>query len=131
MVFVNLVVQDLPAEKAFFETLGLSFNPQFTNDEAACMVVNDRAFFMIHTPGSMARFSSLPASDPRTHVSAIFALSADSRADVDRIADLALASGGTAYNPVSDLGFMYLRSFRDPNGHPWEVFWMDPGNVQS
>lgn len=130
MLFVNLVVGDVARSRAFFEGLGLTFNPQFTSDEAGCMVVSDLAFVMLHTPASMARFASVPAADPRAVVAGIYALSAADRAEVDALADRALATGGTPYNPPQDHGFMYLRSFRDPDGHPWEVFWMDQGHVQ-
>lgn len=130
MLFVNLVVADLPRSMAFFRALGLDFNPQFTNEEAACLVVSDAAFVMLHTPGSMKRFTSKPGCDTATHTAGIYAVSAESRAEVDRCADAAAAAGAPAFNPPMDLGFMYLRSFLDPDGYPWEVFWMDPGHVQ-
>lgn len=128
-LFVNLVVTDLPRARAFFEGLGLHFNPQFSGEEAACLVVSDQAFFMLHTPPSMQRFTALPPADPRSTVAGIYAISVDSRDEVDRLSDRALASGGAACNPPMDHGFMYLRSFRDPDGHPWELFWMDPAHV--
>jgi predicted lactoylglutathione lyase len=130
MLFLNLVVGDLARSRAFFEGLGLSFNPQFTSDEAGCMVVSELAFVMLHSPASMARFSALPPADPRAAISGIYALSASSRAEVDALADQALATGGAPCNPPQDHGFMYLRSFRDPDGHPWEVFWMNQAHVQ-
>lgn len=129
-LFVNIVVHDLPRSRTFFEGLGMTFNAQFSNEEAACMVVSDAAFFMLHTPPSMRRFSSLPPADPRTHVSDIYAFSVGSREEVDTIADRALATGGAPNNPPMDHGFMYLRSFLDPDGHPWEVLWMNPAHVQ-
>ena len=129
-IFVNLVVSDLPRARAFFEALGMHFNPQFSSDEAACLVISEHAYFMLHTPPSMQRFSSLPPVDPHAWMSGIYAFSAADRGEVDRIADTALRSGGSACNPPMDHGFMYLRSFCDPDGHPWEVFWMDPAHVQ-
>lgn len=130
MLFVNLVVSDLPRSKAFFHALGFEFNPQFTNDEAACLVVSEAAFFMLHSPGSMQRFTPKPGCDNATHTAGIYAVSAASRAEVDQFADAAAAAGAPPFNPPMDLGFMYLRSFLDPDGYPWEVFWMDPGHVQ-
>lgn len=121
MLFVNIVVSDLPRSKAFFSAIGFTFNPQFTNDEAACMVVSD----------SMKRFTPKPACQNATHTGGIYAVSAGSRAEVDRVADAAGAAGAGTFNPPMDLGFMYLRSFLDPDGHPWEVVWMDPANVQA
>lgn len=128
-IFVNLVVADLPRSRSFFEAIGLSFNPQFSNDEAACLVISDQAFFMLHTPPSILRFSPKPSCNHQTHLAGIFAFSVGSRAEVDRVADLALASGGLPNTPPMDQGFMYLRSFLDPDGHNWEVFWMDAGGV--
>ncbi len=129
-IFVNIVVSDLPRSKTFFEKLGFTFNPQFTNDEAAAMVVNDDAFFMIHTPVSMQRFTPKPPCDLSTHLGAIYAFSVNSRAEVDQIADLAQAAGGKQAADPQDMGFMYYRSFLDPDGHYWEVLWMDPAAVQ-
>lgn len=124
-IFVNLIVADLPRSKSFFEAIGFHFNPQFTSDEAACMVVSDDAYFMLHTPGSMKRFSPKPAPDHATHLSGIFAFSVGGRDEVDRVAEAAFAAGATPFNPPTDHGFMYLRSFLDPDGQSWEVFWMD------
>ena len=129
-LFVNLVVSDLPRARAFFERLGLTVNLQFSNDDAACLVLSEHAFFMLHTPASMQRFSSLPPGDPRAQVSGIYAFSVADRHEVDVLADRALEAGGSVCNPPMDHGFMYLRSFLDPDGHPWEVFWMDPAHVQ-
>lgn len=130
-IFVNLVVSDLPRTRAFFEQLGMTFNPQFSNDEAACMVVSELGYFMLHTPPSMARFTALPPGDPRTTMTGIYAFSVNSREEVDQIGDRALAAGAGTFNPPMDHGFMYLRSFRDPDGHAWEVFWMNPEHVQA
>ena len=128
-LFVNIVVSDLPRSMAFFRALGLTFNPQFTNEAGACMVVSDEAFFMLHTPTSMARFTAKPACDLATHTGGIYALAVGSRAEVDQVAGAAEAVGAGVFNPPTDLGFMYLRSFLDPDGHPWEVFWMDPAHA--
>ena len=130
-IFVNLVVSDLPRARAFFEALGMHFNPQFSSDEAACLVISEHAYFMLHTPPSMKRFTPLPPADPRSHVTGIYAFSVPDREEVDHIADAAEAAGAGPFNPPTDHGFMYLRSFRDPDGHPWEVFWMNPAHLQS
>lgn len=129
-LFVNMVISDLPRTRAFFEGLGFSFNPQFSNDEAACMVVSDKAFFMMHTPNSMKRFNQDPPADPRTTVTALYAFSVGSREEVAQVADKALATGGSAAGEPQDYGFMCQRSFRDPDGHYWEIVWMDPAHVQ-
>ena len=128
-IFVNFVVADLERSMAFYSGLGFTFNPMFTSAEAACMVINDDAFFMVPTPGSMQRFTPKPPVDPRTHLGAIFAFSADSRAEVDAIADRAAATGGATNGPPQDHGWMYLRAFHDPDGHHWEVCWMDPAGI--
>lgn len=129
-LFVNIVVSDLPRAKAFYAQLGFTFNAQFTNDEAACMVVSEKAFFMLHTPDSMKRFTPKPTADLTTQTAALYAFSVGSRGEVDSVAEAALAAGGAKAADPQDHGFMYQRSFLDPDGHYWEVLWMDPAAVQ-
>jgi predicted lactoylglutathione lyase len=131
IIFVNIAVSDLPTSKAFFEGLGFEFNPAFTNDDAACMVISEQAFAMLHTPGSFERFSLRPIADPAQSTEIILAISAESREEVDALADKALQIGGSAARDAEDYGFMYQRSFQDPDGHLWEVAWMDPAAVES
>jgi len=128
-IFCNIPVSDLNRSKAFFEGLGFEFNETFTNDEAACLVINDRAYVMLHTPGSFERFTTRPVADPATTNGAIIAVSADSREEVDELGEKALSIGGTKARDPEDYGFMYQRSFHDPDGHLWEVAWMDPQAV--
>ena len=129
LIFVNLPVQDLDASKAFFGELGFTFDPGFTNDECACMVVSEQAYVMLLTHESFARFTTKPTADARTSTEALLCVSAEVRAGVDALADAALAAGGTPAQEPMDMGFMYGRSFQDLDGHHWEVMWMSPEAV--
>lgn len=129
-IFVNIPVADLPASKAFFERLGLSFNAQFTDDTAACLVIDDTIFFMLLTKPKFAEFTTLPIADARVGTQALYGISRDSRAAVDQVVDAALAAGASEPRPFQDHGFMYSRAFADLDGHIWEWIWMDPSFVQ-
>jgi predicted lactoylglutathione lyase len=131
IIFLNVAVRDLAVSKAFFEGLGFAFNPAFTNDDAACMVISEQAYAMLHTPGSFERFTLRPTADPTQSTEVIVAVSAESREEVDALADKALQTGGSPARDAEDYGFMYQRSFHDPDGHLWEVAWMDPAAVES
>lgn len=124
-VFINLPVSDLDASKAFFTGLGYTINENFTDETAACVVFGDTVYAMLLTHEKFAGFTDRSIGDAQASTSAIYALSTDSREDVDRIADAAIAAGGSQAQPPSDLGFMYSRSFHDLDGHHWEVLWMD------
>ena len=128
-IFVNLPVSDLPASRSFYEALGYSFNPQFSDDTAACLVISDTIFFMLLTHAKFSDFTPLPIADAKSATGALYAMSRDSKADVDGLLDRALAAGATEPRPVQDLGFMYSRAFADPDGHIFEILWMDPGFV--
>ena len=130
MIFVNLPVTDLERAKAFYSALGFGINQQFTDDKAACIVISDTIFAMIVTKPYFETFSPKTIADTSTSVAAINALSRDSKEEVDAIADKALTSGGLQTNEPQDLGFMYSRSFQDPDGNMWEALWMDPGHVE-
>jgi predicted lactoylglutathione lyase len=130
IIFLNIAVRDLGVSKSFFEGLGFEFNPAFTNDDAACMVISQQAYAMLHTPGSFERFTLRPTADPTQSTEVILAISADSREEVDALADKALQIGGSPARDAEDYGFMYQRSFQDPDGHLWEVAWMDPQAIQ-
>ncbi|WP_345761430.1 VOC family protein [Diaminobutyricibacter sp. McL0608] len=130
MIFVNLPVSDLERSKAFYSALGFDINQQFTDDKAACIVISDTIFAMIVTKPYFETFSQKSTADTSTSVAAINALSRDSKEDVDAIADKALTSGGIQTNDPQDLGFMYSRSFQDPDGNMWEALWMDPGHLE-
>jgi predicted lactoylglutathione lyase len=128
-LFVNIPVSDLQRSIRFFEALGFSFNPHFTDATATCMLVGEDAYFMLLTKERFAGFSKRPAGDPRTETNALFALSVNSRAEVDEMVKKAVATGGSHAVDPQDHGFMYGWSFYDPDGHHWEVFWMDPSAI--
>ena len=129
-IFVNLPVRDLDATKAFFSTLGFTFNAQFTGDTAAALVIDEGIYFMLLTHAKFDEFITLPRSDARKETQALYCLSRDSRAEVDKMVDAALKAGATEPRPSADHGFMYSRTFADLDGHIWEFMWMDPGFVQ-
>ena len=128
MIFVNLPVTDLDKSKAFYEAVGAVNNPAFTDDTAACMVVTEGSIHvMLLTHEKWATFTSKAIPDAHTTAQVLLCVSADSRADVDGQVDKAVKAGGKADpTPTQDFGFMYGRSFEDPDGHIWEVMWMDP-----
>lgn len=130
-LFVNIPVADLQRSIDFFEALGFTFNRLFTDETATCMLVGEDAYFMLLTREKFMSFSKRPIGDFRGEPSAAYAVSVDSRADVDAIVRKALAAGGSpSHEPAQDHGFMYQHGFDDPDGHHWEVFWMDPAAVQ-
>jgi predicted lactoylglutathione lyase len=129
-IFINLPVKNLDNTKAFFNKLGYSFNPQFTDEKAACMVISEDIYAMLLTEPFFQGFTKKPICDATQSTEAIIALSADSRAAVDELADKAMAAGATQYAEPADHGFMYQRSFADLDGHQWEIIWMDPAAVQ-
>jgi predicted lactoylglutathione lyase len=125
-MFVNLPVQDLKRSVEFFTKLGFTFEPRFTDENATCMIVGEDAYVMLLVEPFFQSFTKKELADATTHTEAILALSAESREEVDTLAEKALASGGAPASEPTDMGFMYSRSFQDPDGHVWEVFWMDP-----
>ena len=128
MIFVNLPVTDLARSQAFYEAVGAVNNPAFTDDTAACMVVTEGSIHvMLLTHEKWATFTSKAIPDARTTAQVLLCVSADSREAVDGQVDKAVKAGGKADpTPTQDFGFMYGRSFEDPDGHIWEVMWMDP-----
>ncbi len=126
MIFVNLPVKDLAKSMDFFKALGFSFNPQFSDETGACMVISDTIFAMLLTHEKFAGFSPKPIADTDKTTEVLIALSRDDRAAVDAIVTAALAAGGSTFSEPQDHGFMYGRAFRDLDGHVWEAFWMDP-----
>ena len=129
-LFVNIPVGDLQRSIRFFESLGFTFNRQFTDATATCMLVGEDAYFMLLTKDRFTGFSNRPLGDPHTQTSALFAVSVNSRAEVDEMVNKAVAAGGSYAVDPQDHGFMYGWSFYDLDGHHWEVFWMDPAAVQ-
>ena len=128
-LFVNIPVTDLQRSIEFFEALGFAFNTQFTDATATCMLVGEDAYFMLLLKDRFAGFTKRPAGDPRKETNALFAISVGSRAEVDAMVEKAVAAGGSHAVEPQDHGFMYGWSFYDPDGHHWEVFWMDPAAV--
>jgi len=129
-IFVNLAVRDLKKSMEFFAKLGFEFNKKFTDDKAACMIVNDEAFVMLLTEPFFRTFTRREPCDTSRHTEGLFALSRGSRAEVDEMVKKAFAAGGRQAMDPQDLGFMYGRSFYDLDGHHWEVFYMDPKAAQ-
>jgi uncharacterized protein len=128
-IFVNLPVRDLERSMAFFKKLGFSFNPQFTDETAACMVISDDIYAMLLTHKKFGEFTTKTIAGATKTTEVLTCLSRDSRAEVDALVDAALAAGGTKPREPADHGFMYERSFEDPDGHIWEIMWMDPSAV--
>jgi hypothetical protein len=129
-LFVNIPVSDVQRSIIFFEALGFTFNPQFTDQTATAMLVGEDAYFMLMVRERFASFSRRPIGDPRKETGALYALGVDSREEVDAMVKKAVAAGGSHALEPQDHGFMYGWSFYDVDGHHWEVFWMDPGAVQ-
>jgi len=129
-LFVNLPVKDLERSKAFFTALGFRINPQFTDENAASIVLGDHLFAMLLTETFFRNFSAKPIVLGKTGSETIIALSVDSRREVDELVDKALAAGGNVARHSEDLDFMFSRSFEDPDGHIWEILWMDPAHIQ-
>lgn len=125
-LFVNVPVRDLERSKQFFAKLGFDFEPRFTDEKAACMIVSEEAYFMLLTKPFFETFTKRPLCDTTKQTEALFALSCESRAEVDALVKTAVESGGSPAMDPQDLGFMYSWSFYDPDGHHWEVLWMDP-----
>ena len=125
-IFVNLPVKDLDRSVAYFTALGYRFNPQFTDENATCMIIDeDNIFVMLLVEPYFQTFTPWPLSDARKQTEVITCLSSDSRAAVDKLVDKALAAGATEPMPVRDYGFMYQRGFQDLDGHLWEIVHMD------
>jgi len=124
-IFVNLPVKNLARSMEFFTAVGFSFNPQFTNETSTCMVMTDSIFAMLLEEGRFAEAAQKPVSDATQSAELIIALSTDSRPMVDEIVQKAVAAGGKASNNKQDHGFMYIDGFQDPDGHLWEIVWMD------
>lgn len=129
-IFVNLPVKDLNKSITFFTSLGYTVNPQFTNEDAACLVVSENIYFMLLIEKFFNTFTSKKIIDTRTEVEVINALMVDSRKEVDELVDKAFNAGARKYRDPEELGFMYSRSFEDLDGHLWEVGYMDPNYVQ-
>jgi len=129
-MFVNLPVKDLKKSIDFFQKLGFSFNPQFSDDTGACLVFGEDNYAMLLTEAKFKTFTPLPVADAAKATEVLVCLSAESRAEVDAIFNQAIAAGGTSFRPADDHGWMYCRSFKDLDGHIWEFAWMDASAIQ-
>lgn len=129
MIFVNLPITDLARSTAFYEAIGGRKEPKFSNEQAAMIVLSDTIHVMLLTHDFYRTFTSKPIADAHQSSQVLLALSADSTADVDATIDKAAAAGGRADpGPKQEMGeLMYGRSFEDPDGHHWEIMWMDAG----
>ncbi len=130
-IFVNVPVKDLEISMAFFTAIGFTINPQFTDETAACVVISEDIYAMILTYPKFKEFTPKEIADATKTSEVLLALSFDSKEKVNELVDTALRSGATIAKEPQDYGFMYSRSFSDPDGHIWEFFWMDPANIQT
>ena len=129
-MFVNLAVRDLKKSMAFFSGLGFTFNPKFTDDNGACMIVSGDGYVMLLGEQFFRGFTTRELCDTPRQTETLVALSCASRAEVDDLLARALAAGGTRAMESKDHGFMFVSSFYDLDGHHWELFWMDPAAAQ-
>src|SRR5215510_16459580 len=129
-IFVNLPVKDLAKSIAFFKAIGFSFNPQFTDKTAACMVISNEIYAMLLTHDKVKQFTGKQIADAHKTTEVLTALAVESKAKVNELVDKALKAGSHEPRPPQDYSFMFGRSFEDPDDHIWEVFWMDPSHVQ-
>ena len=131
MIFVNLPVSDLQRSRAFLEALGAVNEPKFTDETAACMTISESIHVMLLTRDKFAQFTPRPIADANAASEVLLCLSADSRESVDTTVERAVSAGGTADPaPKQDYGVMYGRSVSDPDGHIWEIMWMDAAGAE-
>ncbi|KAF2082902.1 VOC family protein [Flavobacterium sharifuzzamanii] len=128
-IFLNLAVKDLNRAVSFYNGLGFSTNPKFTNEKGACLVVDENIFVMILVEEFYQTFTKKQICDSTTTSEAIIAISVDTREQVDEMMEKAIKSGGIDYNQTNDYGWMYQRTFLDVDGHHWEVFFMDESQI--
>jgi len=125
-IFVNLAVDKLDRSKVFFSALGFNFDPRFTNNQAACLILGENLYAMLLVKDLFKSFTRKSLCDPKESTEALVGLSCDSRGEVDALVAKALAAGGTAPRAPQDYGFMYGHGFEDIDGHIWELIYMDP-----
>lgn len=130
-IFVNLPIKNMERSQAFFTSLGFSFNPQFTNEQGACMVISEDIYTMLLVESFFQTFTKKPIADATQSTEVLVCLSCDSRAEVDEMVRKAVAAGGTSPNPPQDHGFMYAHGFTDLDGHIWELVYMEPNAAPS
>ena len=125
-IFVNLPVKNLDKSMEFFTELGFSFNPQFTDETAACMVIAEDIYAMLLTEAKFKEFTPKQICDATKSTEVLVCLSCESRKHVVHLVSTAVASGGTTYSDPKDYGFMYQHGFEDLDGHIWELIYMEP-----
>jgi len=128
-IFVNLPVKNLNKSIEFFTKLGFTFNPQFTDETATCMIVSDDIFVMLLTEAKFKTFTPKAICDATKSTEVLVALSAESREKIDEMVRKAVAAGGTTYTESKDYGFMYQHGFQDLDGHIWELLYMEPSAI--
>ncbi len=129
-IFVNLPVKDLQRSMSFFSHLGFSFNPQFTDEKAACLVISDGSIYaMLITEEFFKTFTKKPLSDATKSTEVLIAMDAESRTEVDGMVRKAVEAGGSVYMEAQDHGWMYGHSFADPDGHQWEILYIDESAI--
>ncbi len=129
-IFVNLAVKDLNRSMDFFKSLGYSFNTQFTDDTAACMVISEDIYAMLLTEDKFKQFTPKQIADATKSTEVLTCLSAESKDKVNELVDKAIKAGATETREPQDYGFMFGRSFNDLDGHIWEIMWMDEANIK-
>jgi hypothetical protein len=128
-IFVNLPVKNLDKSVEFFSKLGFTFNAQFTDETAACMIVAEDIFVMLLTETKFKTFTPKEVCDAMKYTEVLVCLSSESRAKVDEMVRTAVAAGGATYNEPKDYGFMYGHGFQDLDGHIWEIIYMELGAI--
>lgn len=128
-IFVNLPVKNLNESVEFFTQLGFTFNPQFTDETATCMIVAEDIFVMLLTEAKFKTFTPKQICDAAKYTEVLVCLTSESRKKVDEMVSKAVAAGGTTYNEPQDHGFMYGHGFQDLDGHIWELIYMEPGAI--
>jgi predicted lactoylglutathione lyase len=129
-IFVNMPVKRLDRAVEFFTAVGFTFNKQFTDENATCLVISEEIYAMLLVEPFFQTFTKKQIADTTTTTEAIMGIGVDSREEVDELVDRALAAGGTFVKEPQDYGFMYTRAFEDPDGHLWEIIYMDPAHIQ-
>ena len=124
-LFVNLAIKDVKRTHAFFTELGFTFNLQYSDDNALCMILNDNTFVMLLKEEFFQSFTNKPLSNAHTNTEVLISPSLESREAVDILVDKAISLGAREYNPPKDHGFMYFRVFEDLDGHQWEWSWLN------
>jgi predicted lactoylglutathione lyase len=130
-IFINLPVKDLKKTSTFFEKMGYSFDPQFSNEDAKCMIISDNIIVMLLVEPFFSKFTGKEIPDTSRTSEVILSLNAESRQAVDEFLQKCISAGGKDTSKPNEMEFMYTRSFEDPDGHFWEVFWMDEARMRS